>query len=299
MSPEISVVMPVWNGEAYLGEAVESILSQSFSDFEFLIIDDGSTDGTADILNDFATKDSRIRVIRLEHQGIVNALNTGVSVARGEWIARMDCDDIAEPTRFAKQWAAVSSKRNSVICYSSVRFIGSPEFMMPSSRIPKTRSLFALRICFHNPICHPSVIFKKSAFLDCGGYLESERHGEDFGLWGRIIQHGDVIGINEQLLNFRVHPDSISKMESRRQQELDHILTLKHCSLFFGCNEAAGNAIIRALRLPCERESIKEWFAFLKSWLPRFKWHSPEMLLWIFARTLKILFSGKEPIEQP
>src|ERR1700690_1943654 len=113
MKPCISVVMPVWNGETFLREAIDSILSQTFADFELIIVDDGSTDGTAKILASYP--DARLRVFRLDHAGIVVALNFGAAQARGTWIARQDADDISWPGRLEAQWKALQLNPHAVL----------------------------------------------------------------------------------------------------------------------------------------------------------------------------------------
>src|SRR5580698_3447780 len=105
MNPRISIVMPVWNGETYLAATLESVLTQTFTDFELIVVDDGSTDATLGILK--SCPDPRLRVFQLEHGGIVKALNHGLAQARSEWIARQDADDISLPRRLERQWNAV------------------------------------------------------------------------------------------------------------------------------------------------------------------------------------------------
>jgi glycosyltransferase involved in cell wall biosynthesis len=175
----LSVIMPVWNGEKYLGEAIDSILAQTYEDFEFLILDDGSTDGTPAILSKYEAQDSRIRVIHLNHEGIVSALNRGVAEARGEWIARMDCDDNAQPERLEKQMRALREKPGAVLCHTAISQIGDPQYMTKLQRFPRTQAMIAARLCYQCPIVHPTVVFSKAAFLKAGGYKAEERHAED------------------------------------------------------------------------------------------------------------------------
>ncbi|HEY5345943.1 MAG TPA: glycosyltransferase family 2 protein, partial [Verrucomicrobiae bacterium] len=122
MAPRISIIMPVWNGEKFLAAAVDSLLAQTFSDFELLVIDDGSTDRTPEILRAYA--DPRLRVLRLDHGGIVVALNHGLSQAGADWIARLDADDISLPRRLELQWQAVNRRPRTVLCHTAVTFFG-------------------------------------------------------------------------------------------------------------------------------------------------------------------------------
>src|SRR2546423_3296462 len=158
-APPISVVLPVWNGEAYIADAIKSILNQSFCDFELTVVDDGSTDRTREIVDSF--KDSRIHLHTLEHAGIVNALNYGVSQTHAEWIARQDADDLSMPTRLEEQWAAVRGKADAVLSYTDVEVIGEGSEFVGRAHFPRTKAFLALRLCFQCPIAHSTVLFRK------------------------------------------------------------------------------------------------------------------------------------------
>src|SRR5947208_1991791 len=142
MPPKISVVMPVWNGEEFVGAAIESILTQTFPDFELIIVDDGSTDATPEFVGSY--DDSRLKYHRLEHAGIVVALNFGVSVARADWIARQDVDDIALPQRFQMQWKAIQAHSDAVLSYADASLIGQDSAALRQPRLPTTKALLAL-----------------------------------------------------------------------------------------------------------------------------------------------------------
>ncbi|MEI6070670.1 MAG: glycosyltransferase [Verrucomicrobiae bacterium] len=221
ITPLISVVMPVWNGEMYLAEALDSMLSQTLSGFELIIVDDGSSDATLQILEKYARADSRIRIIRLSHEGIVVALNRGIAEAKSNWIARMDCDDVAHPERLEKQWRAVSRQRDIVLCHTNIELFGDPAFFpLKMQHMPRTESMLRVRLCIHCPITHPTVLMRKEAFLSAGGYMPEERHAEDYGLWGRMLPLGRFIVIRAPLLKFRVHGGSISKQAAENQSLL-------------------------------------------------------------------------------
>src|SRR5207237_7493623 len=113
-APRVSVLLPVWNGEAFLEQAMESILRQTLSSFELIVIDDGSTDRTAAIADEFASRDDRVRVLRRPHEGLSATLNAGIAAARGEYVARMDADDISVPDRLQKQVAYLDAHPGSV-----------------------------------------------------------------------------------------------------------------------------------------------------------------------------------------
>lgn len=285
--PKISVIMPVWNGETYLREAVESILGQSFRDFEFLILDDGSTDSTPAILAEYARRDPRIRIIPLDHQGIVIALNRGVDEARAEWIARMDSDDIARPERFARQWEVVQAKPTAILCHTQIRIIGEVPYVTPAGRFIRSEAMSLLRLCYQCPIVHPTVMFRKGAFLACGGYLPEERHAEDFGLWGRLLEQGNLVGIAEPLLDLRVHYASISKQKADVQIELSERIALRHCRQFMRLNEAEARRALDALRFHRSANRLRDWIWLVFHCLPRLREQSLELWIWAAQATVR------------
>lgn len=289
--PAISVIMPVWNGETHLREAVESILAQTFTDFEFIILDDGSTDGTPAVLAEYAAKDSRIRIIPLDHDGIVLALNRGVAEARAEWIARMDCDDRAYPERLARQWDAVRKNPEAVLCHTQLRIVGDPKYVTRAARFVRTQALIALRLCYQCPISHPTVMFHKGTFLKCGKYQPEERHAEDFGLWGRMILRGDIVGVPEPMLDFRVHDGSISKQKAETQQTLSLGIAIRHCAEFMGLNHEGAERACKTLRYRSYRTGLRDWFWFLSHCLPKLKWQSLELWIWAIQQTAKRMLS--------
>jgi glycosyltransferase involved in cell wall biosynthesis len=289
MPPKISIVMPVWNGERYLQEAVDSILRQTFTDFELLAIDDGSTDATAAMLRAYADKDSRVRVHRLNHAGIVVALNHGLASAQGGWIARQDADDISLPHRLQTQWRAVQGKPGTVLCHSDVEFIGENAGKTGRARLPRSRSLVALRLCYQCPIVHTTVLFHKASALEAGGYLPDERHAEDFSLWGRLLERGDFIGLPERLMKFRLHSLSVSQQNLAVQRALARQIGMAHCRRFMQLGDAdAGRANSLLLALPRDRR-IRDWSWFLSHCAPRLRWKSGETLVWLAWQTLKVL----------
>ena len=285
----ISVVMPVWNGAKYLRKAVQSILNQSFSDFEFLILEDGSTDETPRILEQFAKHDSRIRVIHLSHEGIVKALNCGVAESKGEWIARMDCDDIARPERLEKQMRVLQGTPEAVLCHTAIQQIGESHYMTKGQWFPRSRAMVAARLCYQCPIVHPTVIFAKAAFLRAGGYRMEERHAEDYGLWGRMFTEGQFVGLNEPLLEFRVHGGSISKQEANAQATLTTKVAQRHCSEFMRINQVNAKRAQRVLRESKEKGLLSEWFWFVGRCLPKLRWQSPELWAWAAFQTARRL----------
>lgn len=285
MLPSISVIMPVWNGEKYLREAVDSILNQSFTDLELLVIDDGSTDATPEILRSYT--DRRLRLHRLEHAGIVVALNHGLAHARSEWIARLDADDVSEPRRLELQWRAVTRYADTVLCHAAVTFFGEGKGLIGPARLPRSRSFTALRLCYQCPVVHSTVLFKKAAALAVGGYLHEERHAEDFSLWGRLLEHGRFMALSQKLVRFRCHPQSVSRQNQEAQSALARKIGIRHCQNFFRISELeAIRANTLLLTSPCGR-SWREWWWFLTRCVPRLRWFSAETGCWLVLQTLK------------
>lgn len=285
MPPKISVILPVWNGEKYLRAAVESILAQTFAEFELLAIDDGSTDGTLDVLESYS--DSRIRIFRLNHGGIVTALNAGVAAARAEWIARQDADDVSYAKRFAVQMEAVAAKPESVLCYSDVSLLGQDAAGIKPARFPRTKAMLAVRLCWQNPIVHSAVLFRKDAFLRAGGYIADERHAEDFALWGRMLELGDFVGVAAPLLQFRVHAQSVSKGNRKAQDALTAEIALQHCQRFMRLTDHEARRAFAVLSLPARARTLNDWCWFLQYCVPRLPWHSNEARSWLAWQTVK------------
>lgn len=213
--PRLSVLMPVFNASKHLDNAISSILKQTFTDFEFLIIDDGSTDSSLAIIRRFAALDGRIKVVSRENRGLVNTLNEGLRLAEGEWIARMDADDQALPHRFEKQ-LCFALKHDLDIVGSGVRCMGSSTQRW---RYPCSMAGVGAQLLFSTPFAHPSVIGKRSTFLALM-YDEKFVHCEDYDLWQRAWSTGFKLGnVSEVLLKYRLHDQQVSQVFEAEQAE--------------------------------------------------------------------------------
>lgn len=209
INPLITVLMPVYNGQQYLAEAISSILLQTYNDFELLIIDDGSSDNSEKIINVF--NDSRIVYIKNEtNRGLIYSLNKGLRLAKGKYIARMDADDVSISERFEKQILEFKKDENLVICGSFIKTFGNgaEEYI---SHIPVTNAQIFSSIFFACPFAHPSVMIKKESLLLLNElYREDYKHSEDYDLWSRLLTLGKGINIPLYLLNYRIHDNQIS-----------------------------------------------------------------------------------------
>jgi len=211
-SPKVSIILPVYNAQRYLKKAVDSLLNQTFKDFELLAINDGSTDRSLRILTQYASRDSRVRVLNQENQGLVSALNRGITESLAPYIARMDADDIAHPERLEKQINYLESHPECVALGSWVTFIddaGLP-FFNYQTRTEHKAILKEILQGNGGAMIHPSLMIRKQALVDLGGYEPNCKHFEDFDLYLKLINHGTFHNIPEYLLQYRRHFKSIN-----------------------------------------------------------------------------------------
>jgi glycosyltransferase involved in cell wall biosynthesis len=197
--------MPVCNAEQYLTESIESILSQTLSDFEFVIIDDGSTDRSPEILEEYARRDARIRLIRRENLGLNTTLSELIGLARGELLARMDADDIALPQRFERQVAFLGAHPEVVVVGSRIAVIDpdGDELMEMCHEESHEEIDRANLMCKGGTISHPAVMMRASAVRGIGGYRTNFYFSADTDLWLRIAEVGRLHNIQEILLKYR------------------------------------------------------------------------------------------------
>ncbi len=216
--PEISVLMSVYNGERFLAEAVESILKQSFKDFEFIIIDDGSTDNSSKILRKYAKQDSRVVLIEQENMGLVGALNHGLSLAKTSLIARMDADDIALPNRFQTQIDYMNSHPNIGVLGSAIIPIDTEGKQSKPLFYPCHDSgLDHYTYHYGSPLAHPAVMMRCDLVIEQGCYREEFKHAEDYDLWLRLHKVTKIDNLSEPLLKYRQHDDKISIYHAEAQ----------------------------------------------------------------------------------
>jgi glycosyltransferase involved in cell wall biosynthesis len=202
--------MPVYNAERYLAAAVESILAQSFRDFEFLIINDGSTDDSQAILERYAVADPRIRLVSRENRGLVATLNEMIGLAKGDLLARMDADDVALPDRFEIQMAYLREHPEVVCLAGDCQAIDEHGWYLFDFKRPSGNAAIQERMLIgDNCIMHPSVILRRSAVLAVGGYCEDVKWAEDLDLWLKLGEIGEIAVVDHQVLKYRIHSDSI------------------------------------------------------------------------------------------
>lgn len=229
--PLVSVVMPVYNAQAYVGAAVRSIVAQSFQDFEFLIFDDGSTDRSSAILEHWASRDGRLRLFREGHRGYVPWLNEGITRAQGRYLARMDADDLALPQRFARQVAYLESQRACVAVGSDCLLIDPQGWPLRRLEQPRTHEEIDARHLRGQGggLAHPSVMLRTEAARQIGGYRVDYQYSEDMDLWLRLAEVGRLMNLPEVLLKYRQHFQSVSHLRRQRQLELIGFIVRDAC----------------------------------------------------------------------
>lgn len=221
--PKVTVLMPVYNGEKYLREAIDSILNQTFTDFEFLIVDDGSTDNSLEIINSY--QDTRINPIKNHNnQGLVYSLNRGLALAKGEYIARMDCDDISLPNRLEKQ---VNFLDNNL----DIGIVGSYFILMTKENkksyiktVPVSDLEIRYKCLFESPFGHPTVIIRREILKKNSLNYDTQLNAiEDYKLWTQILDYTKGANIEIPLVYYRLHSQSIS-YKYKEDQIKNHVL---------------------------------------------------------------------------
>ncbi len=224
-SPIISVLLPIYNGEKYLAEAIDSILAQTVTDFELIVINDGSTDNSLAILQHYQAMDTRIRLVSRENKGLVATLNEGIDLARGEWLARMDQDDIALSQRFERQLQWLT-QTGADICGSWVQFFGTAEGRI--LKHPQTDVALKVALLFGSVFAHPSVIMR-TALVRQLHYDNHFEKAEDYDLWERAAQAGWIMAnIPDVLLYYRLHAQQMSTESALEQQKLTQQIRRRH-----------------------------------------------------------------------
>jgi glycosyltransferase involved in cell wall biosynthesis len=211
--PFFSVLLPAFNARGHVARALRDLLGQTFREFEILVVDDGSDDGTGDVVKKFT--DPRIRLLTLpENLGLVGALNAGLAGARAPWIARQDADDRCRPDRLARQRDLIGAHPDAALVYSRARLIDRHGWWRGSLRPPLTDAALRWDLCFRNAVPHTSAVFPAKLVRDeLGGY-----HGDnvtaDFDLWSRLLRRGRAVGDCELLVSYRNHGGSIMGKEN-------------------------------------------------------------------------------------
>lgn len=215
-NPIVTVLLPVYNAERYIALAIESILKQSFRDFELLIINDGSTDSSIEIIRSF--KDERIRLVTNEtNLKLIATLNKGIQLARGRYIARMDADDISLPDRLQKQVDFMESHPNVGVCGAWFEPLELPG---KAVKYPERDENIRIMMLYQTPFCHPVVMLRKEVMVQQSIFFSPDFiHGEDYEMWVRLSSFTRFANIPEVLLQYRSHQSSVSASYPAIQKE--------------------------------------------------------------------------------
>lgn len=219
---QISVVMSVYNAEAYIREAIESVLKQTYKDFEFIIINDGSTDKSREIVQSYS--DERIVVLEQENRGLSMALNRGIKCSRGKYISRMDADDIAYPKRLEIQYEFLEANKDYIAVGSEADVISLEGDYLYTSRQPLSWTEIQVMLP-STPFFHSSVMFRRKEVLDLGGYDEIiKQEIEDVLLWNKLAKSGKLANIGHPLIQYRLVPSAISNRSVKSSFEFKEIV---------------------------------------------------------------------------
>lgn len=226
--PVVSVLMPAYNAQKYIALAIESILEQTFSDFEFIIIDDGSTDKTPLIIEEYAKKDSRIIFLQnSQNLKISQALNLGLKIAKGEFIARMDADDWSYPERLRVQLDFMMAHPEVVISGANIEVCDQNLNILNSRTYLKTNLQIRNKIFKLNPFAHSVTFYRTEIAKKAGGYDANFNLAEDYDLYFRMGKYGEFANISKVLLKLRTHPQSLSAQQISTQSRLNFNVRLK------------------------------------------------------------------------
>jgi glycosyltransferase involved in cell wall biosynthesis len=210
----VSVVLPVRDGERFVREAIESILRQTYADLEVVVVDDGSTDRTLEVVTSF--RDDRLRLFRQEALGLVVALQRGVAEARAAFVARMDADDVSEPERLERQVGLLRLRPRAGMIATWVAVIDEEGRELRREVLPSEHEDLARRLLLRNPFQHGSVLLRRDALEAVGGYRADYGANEDYDLWRRLARSWELACVPEVLYRYRLHPAAVTQTDPER-----------------------------------------------------------------------------------
>ncbi len=264
-NPAITVLMSVRNGEKYLEGAVASILNQTFTDFEFIIIDDSSTDGTAKILAAF--KDPRIILLKNETRaGLTKSLNKGLKISHAIYVARMDADDITLSNRLEIQKKFLDENLGIVCVGSATTVISKRGVVLGQKQVIQNPEVLKFRLITANQLAHPTVMFRKETIMNVGAYNEKYEYVQDFELWCRLSRNGHLItNISQPLVLYRFHDTSVTQNQASKDLAYDLVLKIirDNISTYIQPNETYFLALTKLLHKNIV-SNLKDLFAINK-----------------------------------
>jgi GT2 family glycosyltransferase len=217
-TPAISVLMPVYNAGRFLPAALETVLAQTFADFELIAIDDGSRDGSADVLAQVAARDPRIRVFTQENRGIVATLNRALELARAPLVARMDADDLSRPDRFAKQIAFLRQHPGVAAVSGAMDVIDEDGAYLRTDAFPTLPGAIESELAYRSCVLHAAVMARAAILRSVGGYRKNVQYAEDYDLFLRISEVGLIANLPDVVYSVRMHAVKISTQHTVAQE---------------------------------------------------------------------------------
>jgi len=216
--PQLSVVLPVYNADRFLADALDSILDQDFGDFECVTVNDGSTDRSPSILEEYRKRDARIRVLHQANLGLVETLNRAISLSRASLIARIDADDVCLPGRFKAQVLYFKERQDLGVLGGQIQLIDEESRFLRIVDYPPGGQELAAFLHQGSPVAHPAVMFRKAAVEKAGLYRKAYKHAEDYDLWLRVQEAGYAIeNLRVPLIGYRQHAERISVVHRQEQ----------------------------------------------------------------------------------
>ena len=215
-SPAVSVLMAVRDGERFLDAALASLAAQTFREFEIILVDNGSRDGTAQIIAEWSRQESRLRTFRLDRPGLARSLIAATSLARAPFLARLDADDLALPERLGQQYSVMKSRPALGLLGSSVELIDGEGRRIGQRRMAVADAELRLFLRSRNPFCHSTIMMRRDAYEKAGGYRNGLRICEDFDLWCRMAEVSELANLDQPLVRYRIHGASMSSRQPVR-----------------------------------------------------------------------------------
>lgn len=256
MHPTVSVVMAVYNGQRYLREAVESVLNQTFTDLEFVIVDDASTDDTPEILRIYAQEDSRIRLVRNDRNlGLTRSLNEGFRTASGEFLARQDADDVSLRDRLALQVQFLSGHTQVGVVGAWVAYIDEQGKQMGIWQTPTSPAHVRWSLLFGPALAHPSILMRKSLVEESSPYRAEIRYAQDYDLWVRLSERTQLANLPALLYLRRVHEDMVGRKYSWQQEETVRAIMQEKITKLLG--KPVSETVVTGLRSAIRGEPLE------------------------------------------
>jgi glycosyltransferase involved in cell wall biosynthesis len=257
-TPDISVVMSVYNGSKHLRYSIDSVLTQEAVSLEFIIVNDGSTDESPNILDDYQRRDSRLRIIHQENQGLTAALIRGCSAAKGAYIARQDVGDISLPQRLMSQLECINQHPDASFVSCGTRFVGpDDEFLYEVTRLSADATERLLTLDpgkIEGPSSHPSTMFPRAMYERVGGYRSAFYFAQDLDLWIRLAENGKHVVLPDVLYQAGITVQSISGLHRKEQVETARLVLESARLRREGIGDASALIKARAIRPPAKRQ---------------------------------------------